>query len=304
MDIENLYNEKKQEHNNMTYSIDMLRLKTYISYSKFTQLEFRFKTCWKNFVKKEFCSSKMSNFFYNYVITDEADNSFWVGFLHNTEKRQGEVISRFGRVLEDTYNLTIEFNPNKLKKNDIIFYILSLGEDWYIKSFDLAIDVKLSILDLIWDLSGRSLEKIDNRGYDKKTIYIGKGDGRIKIYNKKQESSLNLLGELTRIEISRELEDFEVRRIKYYEYDNIFPTIYTNNYIYSLGDYKDKTLLGLLYAVQNGFPLRDLTKTYRAKIKKLLQGGYKIKFDNKTVTHLLKQIIFYYFVGFSKIHWC
>ena len=140
MDIENLYNEKKQEYNNMTYSIDMIRLKTYISYSKFTQLEFRFKTCWKNFVKKEFCSSKISDFFYNYVITDEADNSFWVGFLHNTEKRQGEVISRFGRVVEDTYNLTIEFNPNKLKKNDIIFYILSLGEDWYIKFHSLILN--------------------------------------------------------------------------------------------------------------------------------------------------------------------
>ena len=35
------------------------------------------------------------------------------------------------------------------KKNEIIFYILSLGEEWYIKSFDLAIDVKISILDLI-----------------------------------------------------------------------------------------------------------------------------------------------------------
>lgn len=92
MDIENLYNEKKQDHNNMIYSIDMIRLKTYISYSKFSQLEFRFKTCWKDFIKKEFCSSKISNFFYNYVITDESANSFWVGFLHNTEKWKTHII--------------------------------------------------------------------------------------------------------------------------------------------------------------------------------------------------------------------
>lgn len=216
----------------MNYSIDMIRLKTYISYSKFTELEFRLKTCWKNCLKKEYSSSKISNFFYNYVIADVNENTFWVGFLHNTEKRQGQVIGKYGQVIEDTYNLTIEFNPNKLKANDIIFYILSLGEEWYIKSYDLAIDVKISILDLIWDMSGRSLEKIDNRGYDKKTIYIGKGDGRVKIYNKKHESDLNITGDLTRIEISRELEDFEVRKIKYYQYDNIFPVIYINNYVY------------------------------------------------------------------------
>lgn len=303
MDIKNLYNEKKQEFNNMTYSIDMIRLKTYISYSKFTELEFRLKTCWKDYLKKEYSSSKISNFFYNYVISDVNDNTFWLGFLHNTEKRQGEVISKYGKIIENTYNLTIEFNPNKLKSNDIIYYILSLGEEWYIKSYDLAIDIKVSILDLIWDMSGRSLEKIDNRGYDKKTIYIGKGDGRVKIYNKKHESELNIVGDLTRIEISRELEDFEVRKIKYYECDNVFPTVYINDYIYSLSDYKDKTLLALLYAVQNGYPMRDLSRVYKSKIKKLLEGGYKIKFDNSTARNALQQIIYYYFIPIGNIHW-
>lgn len=287
----------------MIYSIDMIRLKTYISYSKFTELEFRLKTCWKNYLKKEYSSPKISNFFYNYVIADVNDNTFWVGFLHNTEKRQGQVIGKYGQVIEDTYNLTIEFNPNKLKANDIIYYILSLGEEWYIKSFDLAIDVKVSILDLIWDMSGRSLEKIDNRGYDKKTVYIGKGDGRVKIYNKKYESDLNIIGDLTRIEISRELEDFEVRKIKYFQYDDIFPVIYINNYVYSLSDYKDKTLLALLYAVQNGYPMRDLSRVYKSKIKKMLEGGYKIKFDNSTARNALQQIIYYYFVPIGNIHW-
>lgn len=231
MQIENLYNGTEQVENNITYSIDMIRLKTYISYSKFTEIEFRFSTCWKKYLKKNFSSALLKNFFYNYVVEIEEGISFWFGFLHNSENRQFNIRDKNNKITEDTYNFTIEFNPNKIKKNDIISYLIHISDEWYIKSYDLAIDIKVSILDLIWDLSGKHLEKIDNRGYDKKTIYIGKGDGRTKIYNKKEESNLSILGELTRIEVSRELEDYEVRKIKYYKYDDRFPSIYLNNYV-------------------------------------------------------------------------
>ena len=303
MQIENLYNGTEQVENNITYSIDMIRLKTYISYSKFTEIEFRFATCWKKYLKKNFSSALLKNFFYNYVIEIEEGVSFWFGFLHNSEKRQFSVRDKNNKITEDTYNFTIEFNPNKIKRNDIIDYLIHISDEWYIKSYDLAIDIKIGILDLIWDLSGKHLEKIDNRGYDKKTIYIGKGDGRIKIYNKKEESNLSILGELTRIEVSRELEDYEVRKIKYYKYDDRFPSIYLNNYVYSLSDYQDKTLLAVLYAVQNGYPLRDLTRYTRSKIKKLLEGGYKINFSNQCATNALAQTIYYYFIPNTNVHW-
>ena len=193
------------------------------------------------------------------------------------------------------YNLTIEFNPNKLKDNKLVIKILSLSDDWYIKSYDIAFDLRININDIIYDMSGRNIEKIENRGFDNKTISVGKNDGRFKIYNKKKESDLNILGDLTRVEISREVEDFPIKNTKILQYDNIFPSIYLNNYIVSFSNYEDKTLLGLLYAVQNGFPLRNLTKTYRKKIKDLLEGGNKIRFSNKLCTDLLRQTIFYYF---------
>lgn len=304
MKINDLYNEKKQEHNNITYSIDMIRLKTYISYSKFSEIEFRFATCWKNFVKKNFSSAQIKNFFYNYVIEIEEGKSFWFGFLHNSENRQNNIRDINGNIIDAIYNFTIEFNPNKIKKNDIISYLLSISDEWYIKSYDLALDIKVSILDLIWDLSGKHLEKIDNRGYDDKTVYIGTGDGRIKIYNKKKESNLEITGDLTRLEVSREFDDFEVRKIKYFKYDDIFPVVYLNQYVYSLSDNdKDKTLMAVLYAIQNGYPLRNLTKYTRAKIKNMLEGGYRIKFDNKVATDTLCQVIYYYFVKLGNIHW-
>ena len=281
-----MYN-KFIEYNNIRYSVDMLRLKTYMSFTTFSELEFRFKTVWKKYLSKEYTSSRIDNFFYNYVIEIEEGISFWFGFLHNTEKREER---------NEFYNFTIEFNPNKIKDNNILMYILGLSGNWYIKSLDLAIDLKVSILDLNVDFSGRQQMKIFSKGYDDKTIYLGKGDGRIKVYNKKKESNLNITGELTRVEVSRTFDDFDIRNIKLFKFGEHFPSIYLNNYVYSLSDYDDKTLLAILYAVQSGFPIKNLSKTYRKKVKTLLQGGYKILFDEKTVNQVINQTIFYYFI--------
>lgn len=283
-------------HNNIIYSLDMFRVKTYITYSKFNDIQFMIDTAYKDKVNRFWISDRKQNFHYNYSIEVGEGKSIYFGFMHNTEN------PRFNKE-DTTYNFTIEFNPNKLKDNSLLMYLLNISGDWYIRSYDMAFDVPINILDLITDMSGRNFERVDNRGYDNKTIYLGKGDGRVKIYNKKLESDLNLFRDLTRIEISREMEDFEIRKVVSLKYDNIFPIVYTNNYIYSLSDYQDKTTLALLYAVQQGFPLRDLTYTYRSKIKSMLEGGYKIKFDNKVATDVIRQTIYYYFMKNDKIHW-
>ena len=102
--------------NNLTYSIDMLRLTTLMSYSKFSEIEFRFETVWQEYIKKKYNSSRFVDFQYNYNIEIEEGISFWFGFLHNSEKR-----SESDTVL---YNFTVEFNPNKLKMNKVLLYIL------------------------------------------------------------------------------------------------------------------------------------------------------------------------------------
>lgn len=282
------------DDNNITYSIDMIRLKTYISYSVFSEIEFRFKTCWKDYIKRYYTTPQQKQFFYNYVI-EVGDNSFWFGFCHNTERR-----SFFE---ESEYNFTIEFNPNKLKDNKIIEYLLNLSGKWFIKSFDLAMDLKINILNIITDTSGRKRDLITSYGFDDKTIVSGKGDGRVKIYNKKKESNLKIVHDLTRIEVSREIDDFPVGDIKNFNYGDIFPNLYINNYIYTFEDYKDKTLLAILYAVQSGFPMKDLTRVYKNKIKKLLEGGYKIRFSNTIATLVLTKTIFHYFINNSKVRW-
>ena len=295
-DIENYYYNERLSYNNMIYSIDMIRLKTNITYNKFYELEFRLQTVWGNFVEKKYTSCQISQFFYNYVIKDNNSNTFWFGFLHNSENRKENE--------EVYYNLTIEFNPNKIKSNNIVNYILNLSGEWYIKSYDIAIDLKINILDLIIDKGLKKQVKIFSNGFDNKTYEIGKGDKRVKIYNKKIEGNYDINYDLTRIEISRQLNDFNITDIKYYKYKiEDFPEIYTNNFICSLSEYNDKTLYAIIFAVQNGFPLNELSRVYKNKVKKLFEGGQKLKFVCSDVENVLRKTIFCYFMNNIKIKW-
>ena len=124
---------------------------------------------------------------------------------------------------------------------------------------------------------------------------------RFKVYNKKIESNLNILGELTRVEVSRTYEDYPIGNIVFFHFGDKFPNIYVNSYIYSLSDYNDKTLLAILYAVQGGFQISYLTKTYKQKIKNMLEGGYRIKFNEKAATCVLQQTIYFYFMKNEKV---
>ena len=286
---------KKEESQNIIYSIDMLRLKTYLTYSTFTEIEYRFKTCWKDFVKKYWTTGQTKQFFYNYDIKLAEGVSFWFGFAHNNERRS------FFENAE--YNFTIEFNPNKVRDHKIIQYLLSLSGKWFIKSFDLALDVKVNILDLIINESNKKRIFTMSYGFDNKTIVCGKGDNRFKIYNKKKESGIDVNYELTRVEVSREFDDYPISDIKYFAYDGIFPDIYLNNYLYSFSDYNDKTLLAILYAVQYGFPIKDLSRAYKEKIKNMFEGGHKLHFYKKSVDSLIRQVVYAYFVCNNKIKW-
>lgn len=286
-----IYN-KKIEFDNMTYSIDMLRLKTYITYEEFTAIEFLINSVYKDNLDKYWISGMISQFHYNYNMVFE-DCRFWFGFMHNNEQKS------FNQ--EDLkYNFTIEFNPNKCKDNRLLIVILHKFRDWKLRSFDLAVDLPVSILDIMFDLKNRRKFKTEGYGGDNLTHTYGKGNGRVKIYNKKNESNLNILGHLTRIEISATYEDFPILRVKQFEFDSkIFPTVYLNNYIYSFSDYtcKDKMLMCVLYAVNSGYPIKELTRTYKKKLKELITAGYKILFSRETATEVFRKTIFYYFLS-------
>ena len=282
---------KKSEHNNMIYSIDMLRLKTDMTYNDFRELEFLINTFYKDNIKKFWTSDRVQCFHYNYVLSFN-DNSFWFGFLHNSE----ELCASRDDI---TYNFTIEFNPNKLRNNFLIDKILTKFGNWHLKSYDLVIDIPINILDIVYDIQSKRKVHTFSYGKDNITYEIGSGQGRVKIYNKKIESNLNIVGHLTRVEVSVDCEDFPISNIKRYDFDiGLFPLLYLNQYLFSFSDLTtgDKTALAILYAVQHGYPIKDLSRRYKEKISQLLTGGSAIKFDKKTSTTCLQQTIYSYFV--------
>lgn len=284
------------QDNNIIYSVDMIRLKTYISYSLFSEVEFRFNTCWEDYVEKKWTSGRAFSFFYNYNIKIEDGISFYFGFLHNSEKRSDSDSLK--------YNFTIEFNPNKVQDNKILLYLLDLSGEWYIKSLDMACDLKINILDIIYDKGlKRSVMTISN-GFDDKTYRIGKGNGHVKIYNKKRESNLDIDYDLTRVEISMEYDDFDVKNMILYKFDKkVFPELYLQKYCYSFSEYKDKTMLAIMYAVQNGFPINELSRAYKTKLKNMLECGHKIKFNHIAATQAVTRIVFGYFNRRDRKNW-
>lgn len=284
------------QDNNIIYSVDMIRLKTYISYSLFSELEFRFNTCWEQYVEKKWTSGRAFSFFYNYNIKIENGISFYFGFLHNSEKRSENDSLK--------YNFTIEFNPNKVQDNKILLYLLDLSGEWYIKSLDMACDLKINILDIIYDKGLKRSVMTISSGFDDKTYRIGKGNGHIKIYNKKRESNLDIDYDLTRVEISMEYDDFDVKNMIIYKFDKkVFPELYLQKYCYSFSEYKDKTMLAIMYAVQNGFPINELSRAYKTKLKNMLECGHKIKFNHIAATQAVTRIVFGYFNRRDRKNW-
>ena len=288
-----IYNTKV-ENNNMIYSVDKIRLKTYINYQQFKDLESYIRIYFNDTIKKFWLSDKKNSFHYNYNIEVGENKSFIFQFMHNTETINYDNI-------EQKYNFTIEFNPNKLRDNFLIIYILTSFSNWLLRSFDLAIDVPINILDIIIDKKTKRNLKMFSSGGDNVTYYVGskEKDGSIKIYNKKIESNLNIVGYLTRFEITRKYEDLTLLTMSSYDFGNqFFPQIYLNQYVFSFSDIttKDKTLMALLYAVQSGYPLNNLSRRYKEKIEELLEGGSAITFDKNSANKALLQCIFYYFV--------
>lgn len=111
------------------------------------------------------------------------------------------------------------------------------------------------------------------------------------------------MGNLTRVEVSYEYEDFPLTDIKYMKIEEGYlPDIFLNQYVVSLSDtvQADATLNAVLYAVQHGFPIKELSRVYRNKIKNLLNGDSKVIFDKECIQEAFNKCIFAYFIAESK----
>lgn len=279
------------DKNNYSYCVDMLRLRCSITVDTFERIVANKLFIYKDNLEN-WTSTRICDFYKNYNYSDE-NCSFWFGFISNKEKSLG------GSSLQNDnrkFNLTVEFNPNKVKNNKLLLHILSCSSDWYIKSVDFAVDIETNILNVVgFDKSQKRCLLIYDCGGDDKTFYIGKGNNRVKIYNKRNESCLSY--DLTRIEVTKYFSGNDsLNIIKNWKYDGYFPELFLKDYQISIEDLQnDKTLMALVFAVNSGFALHDLSRKYKVKVKDFLQKKKPIKIDfNCFAVTLVKYLVYYF----------
>lgn len=128
---------------NISYTVDMLRLKTEMTVEQFSVIEFYINTFSSKYEILHYKSASISQFRDNYTVAFNEKSKVWFGFLHNSElSKQKTSSSQFTK-----YNFTIEFNPNKVDFN-LLSFILKVTSNWTVKSVDFAMDLRINILDL------------------------------------------------------------------------------------------------------------------------------------------------------------
>lgn len=278
--------------NGYSYCVDMLRLCCRISVDVFERCVSSRLFVYKDNMEM-WDSTRICDFYHNYRYCDN-NCSFWFGFVSNKEKSSSGGVSLQNE--NKQFNLTVEFNPNKVKDNKLLLHILKCSTNWYIKSVDFAVDIKTNILNVVgFDKCQKNCFMTYDCGGDDKTFYIGKGNNRVKIYNKTNES--NLLYDLTRIEITKYFGDCDnLKVVKHWKYCGYFPELFLKDYQITMNDLQcDKTLMGLVYAVNSGLPLHDLSRVYKIKVKEFLQKKKPIRIDFNCFGVALVKYLVYYF---------
>lgn len=244
----------------MKYSIDMVRIKTRVMDYELYPLQQKLK----NDYRVEYWQlNNYKSYQHNFRIQETEDFAFYLGLEHNTKRN---IIKK---------DMVIEYNPNKfqISTDSILYYILFryYREEFYVVSVDVAVDVEVPINDLYFDRNYKRSYKYFKTDTGE-TYYIGEGDGRVKIYDKKKEQmskGKKVDREVwTRIEYSIRLDEKIENILKHGYYKQIsMIDIYrkTNKY-----NCQDKTLKALIYAVNNGYDIKELSRVYREKIKKII----------------------------------
>lgn len=285
------------------YSIDMVRLKTRVHNSIFR--DFIVKNLNLNPAVTYWTSFKYSGYRHNWRIEqgpltfdylDSSGNSkvsyigeyysYWLGFHHNSEKPT------------EVHNLVIEFNPNKCLLHGLLDLILRTFFNTFsieVVSIDVAMDIPININKLIIDKYKKHTYKLFDNGGDDKTHYLGKGDGRIKIYNKAKE--LGIDGNLTRYEISKDIR-LPIGSVisEGYEFEGeLVPVSCLEGKDI---EFEDKTLSALFWAVVEGYPVSELSRVYRDKIRKLIREYTELEFDKKKISQTIRT----WFKGYSSVY--
>ena len=172
-----------------------------------------------------------------------------------------------------------------------MYYILYnyFREKFFVVSIDIAIDLEIPLSELSFDKNYKRSYKYFKSDTGE-THYIGQGDNRIKVYDKRKEQitkGKKVDKEVwTRIEYSIRLDECIENILKKGYYKKIsMVDFYRKSKEY---DYKDKTLKAIIYAVNHGYDIKELSRVYREKVKKIICND-KIDINEKDINNCIKE---------------
>lgn len=176
---------------NSVYSIDMLYIRGYLTYSINSVKDYCSSLCTSH---KSFKGRSKYSWFQEQYVFDGV--TIYVGLFDEFNK-----ISRSWNVIPMA---EIRFNPNKYPDNDFVKYFLSITDSRYIRKFDFACDIPCETK-YILVMSNRTVSSINNGD----TRYYGAfgSDGHVKVYDKQKEllsssDNIDISHPLTRIELT------------------------------------------------------------------------------------------------------
>ena len=209
--------------------------------------------------------------------------SYYLGYRFGAEKPS------------DFYTMVLEYNPNKCLIEGLLLQIIKTffnSDDVVVQSLDFAIDFNIDILNIVVDKWRKreykyfKYSKADNDI----THYIGKGDNRVKIYNKGLE--LGVDETMTRFEVTLcpRCKMFDIREFKCPALPNI--------YVISNSDGFDKSISPIIYALMMGYHFHDLTDYTQRHLRSILKEfNLQIEFDYS----IINSTIYEYFETFSSL---
>jgi hypothetical protein len=263
------------------YSVDMVRLMVRLRPGEYqTIFDYQSKIPGMSF----YMSNRAKDYHYNITVKNK-EYGYWMGYKHNSSC--------------DNNDFVLEYNPNKVRNDILVDYILNnyfnkvtcydIRYSPKVCSVDIAVDIPINILNCLVfkQTKGRymfysgSTERDDDF-----TIYIGKGPGRVKLYNKAIESGLDY--DLTRYEVSLKL-DKPLQTIRNLRVDvETKPVLKIFDMQLGMDPEMRATINGFL---QEPYLINQLSKYKRKKYREMIENCVDFKLDNKEIERKIVEYI-------------
>ena len=263
------------------YSVDMVRLMVRLRPGEFQKI-FDYQARMPDI--SYYMSNRVKDYRYN-VVVKKNDYSYWMGYKHNSS--------------QDNNDFVLEYNPNKVHDDMLVDYILNnyfnevtcydVRYSPKVCSVDIAVDIPVNILNCLVfkQTKGRYLFYSGSTGRpDDFTIYIGKGPGRVKIYNKALESGLNY--DLTRYEVTLKLNK-PLQQIRTVKVDvETKPVLKIIDMKFGIDAEARATLNGFL---QEPYLVNQLSQYKRKKYREMIDNCVDFKLDNKEIERIIIEYV-------------